>query len=143
MVYLLFELQRTILLWSFYRRFWRKAKCQSAVPPPSSDYQQNFIILPIEVYLIWFELGTDHLGDVGGDGKTILIKDLKVWTECIWLRIQTSGRLLWTRRAFSFHKRREISWLQWVTISFSKRVVLCSYVTNSSALISFVMWYQS
>jgi len=40
----------------------------------------------------------DHLGDLDVDGKIIectLGKESgKVWTGCIWLRIETSGRLL-------------------------------------------------
>jgi hypothetical protein len=37
--------------------------------------------------------------------------DGKVWTGFIWLRIRTSGGLLWTRSwTFGYRKRREISW---------------------------------
>jgi hypothetical protein len=35
-----------------------------------------------------------------------------VWSGLIWLRMRTSGRLLWTRQwTFVLHKRRGISWL--------------------------------
>jgi hypothetical protein len=42
----------------------------------------------------------------------------KMWTGCIWLRIGTTGGLLWTWSwTFSSHKRREISWLtQWLSL---------------------------
>jgi hypothetical protein len=42
-----------------------------------------------------------------------------VWTWCIWLRIGTSGGLLWTRQwTFGFHRRRGISWLaEWMLAS--------------------------
>jgi len=37
---------------------------------------------------------------------------LKMWIGSIWLRIWTSGGLLWTRWwTFGFHKSRGISWL--------------------------------
>jgi hypothetical protein len=49
----------------------------------------------------WWEnmKGRDYAEDLGADGKIIseLILEKcggKVWTECIWLRIGTSGRLL-------------------------------------------------
>jgi len=38
--------------------------------------------------------------------------DGKMWTGCIWLRIRTSGRLMWTQHwTFGSHKRRGASWL--------------------------------
>jgi hypothetical protein len=51
-----------------------------------------------------------------------------VWTGCIWLRIGTSGGLLWTRWwAFGFHKMRIISWLaEW-------RIVLHRYTIFTSS----------
>jgi len=37
--------------------------------------------------------------------------DILGWTEIIWLRIGTSGALLWTRQwPFRFHRRRGSSW---------------------------------
>jgi len=46
--------------------------------------------------------GREHLEDLDVDGKTILERILRkysesVWTGFIWLRTGTSGRLLWTR----------------------------------------------
>jgi hypothetical protein len=51
----------------------------------------------------------------------------KMWTGFIWLRIETSGGLLWTRQwTFKFHKRRwMVNFLTaWVPISFSRRPLL-------------------
>jgi hypothetical protein len=36
----------------------------------------------------------------------------RLWTGFVWLKIGTSGALLWTRSwIFAFHKRRGTSWL--------------------------------
>jgi hypothetical protein len=42
-----------------------------------------------------------------------------VWNGFVWLRIGTSGGLLWTQKwTFRFHKRRGISWLaEWLLAS--------------------------
>jgi hypothetical protein len=48
-----------------------------------------------------------------------------VWSGFIWLRIGTSGGLLWTpQRTFGFHKRRGISWLHEQLLASQGR--LCS-----------------
>jgi len=40
------------------------------------------------------------------------LREISLWTGCIWLRIGISGRLLWTRWwTFGLHTRRGISWL--------------------------------
>jgi hypothetical protein len=48
-----------------------------------------------------------------------------MWTGFIWLRIGTSGGILWTRWwKFGLHKRRGISWLaKWLLVSLEG---LCS-----------------
>jgi hypothetical protein len=47
-----------------------------------------------------------------------------VWTGCIWLKIGTSGGLLWTWEwTFGLHKKRGISGLgEW--LSFWRRTLL-------------------
>jgi hypothetical protein len=52
--------------------------------------------------------------------KWVLKKyDVKVWTGFIWLRLVTTGGLLWTRlETFGLHKGRWISWLaEWQSAS--------------------------
>jgi len=47
----------------------------------------------------------------------------KVWTGCFWLRIGTSGGVLWTRYwTFEFHKSGEFP--DWMAIIFSRRTLL-------------------
>jgi hypothetical protein len=58
----------------------------------------------------------EYLDDLYIDGMLILYwflrkQDGRVWTWFIWLKIWTSGELLWTRRwTFGFHKLLETSW---------------------------------
>jgi hypothetical protein len=41
-----------------------------------------------------------------------------------WLRIESSGGLLWTRWwTFGFHKESRLLFTRWVTISFSKSIL--------------------
>jgi hypothetical protein len=50
---------------------------------------------------------------------------LGMWIGLIWLRVGTSGGVLWTRWwTFGFHKMRGISWLAERTLSFSRRILL-------------------
>jgi hypothetical protein len=59
----------------------------------------------------------DQAEDLDVDGRKILEwilgkQEGEVWTGCIWLRMRTSGRLLWTRKwGFGYFKMCEISWL--------------------------------
>jgi hypothetical protein len=49
----------------------------------------------------------------------------EVWTGWMWLRIGTSGRLLWTQWwTFGIHKRQGIFFTSWVTIIFSRGTLL-------------------
>jgi hypothetical protein len=72
----------------------------------------------LEMYAkFWNENWSTHLGELGIDGRTLLNIILRkengrVWTEYIWLRTGTSGRLLWTQQWISwFHKRWTVSCL--------------------------------
>jgi len=53
---------------------------------------------------VWYEnsIGREHSEDLAVDERIILERiwgkwGEKAWTGCIWLRIATSGGLLWTR----------------------------------------------
>jgi hypothetical protein len=47
------------------------------------------------------------------------------WAGLIWLRIGTSGSLLWTWLwTFGFYKIQGISWLSWGTTSFLRKTLL-------------------
>jgi hypothetical protein len=75
---------------------------------------------------------------------------MKVRNRCIWLRIGTRGRLLWTRKWTSgFHKRWRIYWLaEWVLVSWeclcSMELVIfqiqCRNVNHSTVIFS-LRWY--
>jgi hypothetical protein len=59
--------------------------------------------------------GWDHSEDLHVDGEDNIriyrMEIEKLWTGCIWLRIWTSGKLVWIRQwTFWFHRRRGISW---------------------------------
>jgi hypothetical protein len=60
-------------------------------------------------------------------------------TEFIWLRIGSSGGLLWTRWwTFGFHEER-IFLISWVTISFSNSILhhgVCKYSIDLSVFYS-------
>lgn len=95
------------------------------------------------VYVILWEnvRYRDNLGDLGVDRKTIVELFFKKWvgdsTELIWLRIGTSGGLLWTRSWNCWLPRmRGIFWQSYRMLHYQEGISFIEFVWRVCTVIS-------